>query len=467
MDGSGVVGKARKGKERSPGLTYQEVLDQDTREVPACLREQVVPDLGTASVPVARYTDPAFFRQEVDKLWLRCWQFACREEDIPNPGDFTTYEIVGKSLFLVRQADGSVRAFANSCLHRGRKLVTGGGCKEKFRCMYHGWTWNRDGSFAENPMPWDFPQAKPENLSLPQAKVGSWGGFVFINFDPDAPSLESILDPMPRHFERWKLEDCYTAVHVAKMIPANWKAVSEAFMESHHSLTTHPQILPYLADENSQYDVLSDYITRQISAVCVPSPLIDRSRLTEQQILESMMGTGGRGGIGENNATSLKVPEGTTARAYAGELFRQMFSAEDGHDYSDKSDAEMLDAILYNCFPNMSFWAGFAPNLVYRWRPIGVRHDQTLMEVIRLKRVPKDRPRPRPAAMHLLRDDEQWSDAEELGPLGEIFNQDMANLPFVQEGLDASLSGVVHFGRYSEMRIRQHHIMLERYLDRE
>ena len=179
------------------------------------------------------------------------------------------------------------------------------------------------------------------------------------------------------------------------------------------------------------------------------------------------MGTGGRGGVGENNAPSFKVPEGTTARAYAGELFRQMFSAEDGHDYSDKSDAEMLDAILYNCFPNMSFWAGFAPNLVYRWRPIGVRHDQTLMEVIRLKRVPKDGPRPRPATMHLLRDDEQWSDAEELGPLGEIFNQDMANLPFVQEGLDASLSGVVHFGRYSEMRIRQHHIMLERYLDRE
>jgi hypothetical protein len=301
-------------------------------------------------------------------------------------------------------------------------------------------------------------------MRLPEAKVGTWGGFVFVNFDPQAPSLESVLGPLPRHFERWKLEDCYKAVHVAKMIPANWKAVSEAFMESHHSLTTHPQILPYLADENSQYDVLSDYITRQISAVCVPAPSMDASRLTEQLILEAMMGTGGRAGMGENNASGLQVPEGMTARAYAAEVFRQVFSAEDGHDYSDKSDAEMLDALLYNVFPNMSFWAGFAPNLVYRWRPMGLRHDQALMEVIRLKRVPKGQPRPRPAEMHLLRDDEQWTDAKELGALGEIFNQDMANLPFVQEGMDASMTGVVHFGRYSEMRIKQHHVMLDRYL---
>jgi phenylpropionate dioxygenase-like ring-hydroxylating dioxygenase large terminal subunit len=464
MDDGGLGVGARKGFERSAGLSYQEVLDLDTRSVPDVLREERVIDLGGDPVPVSRYTDPEFFKLEVEKLWLKAWQMACREEDIPNAGDYIIYDIVGKSLLVVRQKDGSIRAFANSCLHRGRKLATQGGCKQQFRCMYHGFTWNNDGSFAENPMPWDYPQLEGADMRLPEAKVGAWGGFVFVNFNPKAPPLASVLDPMPRHFERWRLEDCYKAVHVAKMIPANWKAVSEAFMESHHSLTTHPQILPYLADENSQYDILSEHITRHISAVCVPSPLMDASKLTEQLILDAMMGTGGRGGVGENQAPAFKVPEGMTARAYAADLFRQMFSAEDGHDYSDKSDAEMLDAILYNVFPNMSFWAGFAPNLIYRWRPIGQRHDQTLMEVMRLKRVPKNGPRPRPAQMHLLRDDQQWTDAEELGPLGDIFNQDMSNLPYVQEGLEASMSGVVHFGRYSEMRIKQHHVMLEKYL---
>jgi phenylpropionate dioxygenase-like ring-hydroxylating dioxygenase large terminal subunit len=461
MDGGGgVVGQARKGVERSAGLTYQEVLDLDTREVPPVLREERVPELESAPVPISRYTDPAFFQREVEKVWMRVWQFACREEEIPNPGDYQIYDVVGKSLFVVRQADGSIKAFANSCLHRGRKLVTAAGCKEKFRCMYHGWTWNRDGSFFENPMPWDFPQASPESLSLPEAKVGTWGGFVFVNFDRNAPPLETVLDPIPRHFERWRLEDCYKAVHVAKMIPANWKAVSEAFMESHHSLTTHPQILPYLADENSQYDVLSDHVTRHISASGVPSPFVDESKISQDDIIAAMFSTSGRT-TGDN---SLKVPPGMTARAFAADVFRQTLSAEDGHDYADKADAEMLDAILYNCFPNMSFWAGFAPNLIYRWRPVGLNHEQTLMEVFRLKRVPKSGERPRPAPMHYLSESESWRDAPELGPLSDIFEQDMANLPYVQEGLNASLSGVVHFGRYSEMRIRQHHLLLDRYM---
>ncbi len=463
MDGSGVTGLARKGEERSAGLTYQEVLDLDTRPVPDVLREERVPELGTAPVPVSRYTDPAFFRTEVEKLWLRCWQYACREEEIPNPGDYQIYDVVGKSLFIVRQGDGTIKAFANSCLHRGRKLVTSAGCKEKFRCMYHGWTWNQDGSFAENPMPWDFPQAPASSLSLPEAKVGTWGGFVFINFDRNAPPLESVLDPLPRHFERWRLEDCVKAVHVGKIINANWKAVSEAFMESHHSLTTHPQILPYLADENSQYDILSDHITRHISASGVPSPFVEKDIISQDDIIAAMFATSGRTRGGD---ATMKVPEGMTARAFAADIFRQTMSAEDGHDYSDKSDAEMLDAILYNVFPNMSFWAGFAPNLVYRWRPVGLNHEKTLMEVIRLKRAPKNGPRPAPVPMHFLENDESWREAPELGPLSDIFEQDMANLPYVQDGLNASMSGVVHFGRYSEMRIRQHHLMLERYLSK-
>ncbi len=465
MEGSaGVVGQARKGVERSPGLTYQEVLDMDTRPVPDVLREQRVPDLATDPIPISRYTDAAFFREEVEKVWLRVWQFACREEDIPNPGDFAIYDVVGKSLLIVRQKDGAIKAFANSCLHRGRKLATAGGCKEKFRCMYHGWTWNNDGSFFENPMPWDFPQAPPEMLRLPEVKTGTWAGFVFITFDPNAPPLESVIDPLPRHFARWRLEDCVKSVHVAKVIPANWKAVSEAFMESHHSLTTHPQILPYLADENSQYDVLSDHVTRQISASGVPSPFVDESKISPDDIIAAMFGTSGR--TNPSGAAPMSVPPGTTARAFAAEVFRQTLSAEDGHDYSDKSDAEMLDPMLYNIFPNMSFWAGFAPNLVYRWRPVGLSHEHTLMEVMRLRRAPKNGPRPKPVPMHMLSDAESWRDAPELGGLADIFEQDMANLPYVQEGLNASLSGVVHFGRYSEMRIRQHHVMLDRYMGR-
>jgi hypothetical protein len=301
-------------------------------------------------------------------------------------------------------------------------------------------------------------------MSLPQARVDTWGGFVFINFDLDAPPLTDHIGPLAEHFVSYDYANRYKAVHVAKVVRCNWKVLSEAFMESHHSITTHPQILPFLADVNSQYDMFNDFVSRQFSAQGVPSPLVYDQNYTPSEIVRAMTGvatSANRRGLSGDQAL---VPEGMTARAYAAEAARKAISAEDGWDYSQCSDAEMLDALLYNVWPNMSFWAGFSPNLVYRWRPNGLDPESGIMDVIIMKRAPETGPRPKPAAVHELGVDEPWSDAPELGGLVGIFEQDMGNLPYVQEGLHASGTGVVHFGRYSEMRIRQLHHMIERYI---
>jgi nitrite reductase/ring-hydroxylating ferredoxin subunit len=387
---------------------------------------------------------------------------ACREEEIPNTGDYQIYEIVGKSLIVARTAPGEIKAFYNSCLHRGRKLVTLNGSKQEFRCPYHGIAWNCDGTFKDNPIAWDFPQWKNRDLSLPEVKVATWGGFVFVNFDPGAAPLESVIGPLAEHFERYDFANRYKAVHVAKVIHANWKVTAEAFMESHHSITTHPQILPYLADVNSQYDFLSDYVTRQFSAAGVSSPIVADMNYSDSDIVRAMVSqsAGTRRRVGD----SIEVPEGVSARAFAAEQSRKSLAAEDGWDYSSVSDAEMLDALLYNVWPHMSFWAGYAPNLVYRWRPNGRDPDSAIMDVIILKRVPKNGPRPKPVPVHFLSESENWTDAAELGGLAAVFEQDMGNLPFVQEGLHASGSGLVHFGKYSEMRIRQLHRLIDLYM---
>ena len=278
--------------DRHPSESYEDILERDTRPVPDHLREQEVREIGTDPVPVSRYYDQAHFQKEIDCVWSRIWQLACREEDIPNVGDYQIYEIVGKSLIVTRTAPGEIKAFYNSCLHRARKLVTLNGCKSEFRCPYHGIAWNTDGTFKDNPIAWDFPQWKDRDMSLPEAKVGTWGGFVFINFDLNSLPLEHYIGPLARDFERYDFANRYKAVHVAKVIKANWKAVAEAFMESHHSITTHPQILPFLADVNSQYDFLSDYITRQFSASGVVSPVADR-KYTDTEIIRAMAGQGG------------------------------------------------------------------------------------------------------------------------------------------------------------------------------
>ena len=451
------------GEARCDAPSYQDILDKDSKEAPASLRAQSAPFLGDEAIPAAHYTSQEFFDQEVEKMWTRTWQMACREEEIPEVGDYMTYDIVGKSFLIVRTKPDEIKSYYNSCLHRGTKLKHDQGCANQFRCPFHGFTWNLDGSFKSNPTQWDFPHLSPEKLQLPETLVDTWGGFVFINMDLNARPLYEVLDILPEHFERWKVEDCYKSIHVAKVIKANWKVVSEAFMESWHTIDTHPQIMPYLACANSQYDVFTDHITRQISATGEPSPHVYDKNYSEQEILNSMTATSGR----VEDDSGLKVPDGQKARAFMAEVSRQAFTAEDGHDYSDKSDAEMLDALLYNVFPNLSVWAGFPPNLVYRWRPNGRDVNSAIMEVMWLKRCPKGKPRPEPVPVHWLTEDQKWTDAEELGGLADIFEQDMGNLPFVQEGLHASGTGEVHFGNYQEMRIRQHHITLKKYLNDE
>jgi len=446
---------------RHPWETYDDVLNRDTRSVPDQLREGPVPDIGTEPLRADRYYDPDFFAKEVEHVWKKTWQFACREEEIPNSGDVLVYDVVGKSLLITRQSDGSIRAFHNSCLHRGRKLATERGCMKEFYCPYHGFVWNTDGTFAHNPMGWDFPHWQDKDNSLPEAKTATWGGFVFINLDNNAPPLEDILYPLNEHFARYDFENRYIAAHAKILVDANWKTTCEAFMESHHSLATHPQILPYLADVNSQYDLPSAHVSRHFSAQMVSSPLTNRE-YSEAEIVEAMLGAGWSSS-GAGVGGDVAVPEGFTARAFMADYSRKTFTEEDGHDYSDKPDAEMLDALLYNLFPNMSFWAGYMPNLTYRWRPYGLDPEKSIMDVYLLKCVPKNGPRPEPAPILEIGFGEPVVNTG-LDGLETIFEQDLANIPHVQAGIRASATGVSHLGKYSEMRIRQMHRMIDQYI---
>jgi len=459
MDGSGPRART----DRHPAISYEEILERDSKPVPQYLREGRVPDVGSDPVAASRYFDREFFELEAKYVWSRAWQLACREEDIPNQGDYHIYEVLGKSLIVTRTAPGEIKAFYNSCLHRGRKLVTLNGCKDEFKCPYHGFTWNADGTFKENPIGWDFPQWAGRDMSLPQARVDTWGGFVFVNFDNGAKPLIDYIKPLVEDFERFDFPNRYRAAWVQKKLRCNWKATSEAFMEAHHSVTTHPQILPGIADANSQYDLPNDYVWRQCSGTGVSSPFLPP--MSEQAIFDYMTGMGGgRRPRAETEVNTL--PEGETARSYMAELSRKGLAAETGYDYSHANDAEMLDAILYNVFPNMSFWAGYASNITYRWRPNGLDPDSAIMDIMILKPCPKDQPRPQPApVLELGLDDSMMLASDILGAgFCAVFEQDMGNLPYVQLGLRATGSGVVHFGKYSEIRIRQLHKMIDRFI---
>jgi phenylpropionate dioxygenase-like ring-hydroxylating dioxygenase large terminal subunit len=439
-----------------PSESYADILSLDVR-TPDFLFEGELPELDLEGVDASRYYDAAFFAKEARHLWPHVWQMVCREEDIAAIGDYQIYEILDKSLIIARSAPDRIKAFYNSCLHRGRKLVTHDGCKREFKCPFHGLTWSAEGTFVDNPMAWDFPQWDGRDMSLPEVRVETWSGYVFVNFDPDAAPLLDTLGPIVEHFERWDYADRYKAVHVCKVIRANWKVTAEAFMEAHHTLTTHPQLMVGLADANSQYDIQGEHVMRLFSATGVSSPFL-ASPPTEDEIFAYFRANPRRVRLAEN----AKLPEGTKARRYMADLLRQSLSETTGKSYEEASDAEIVDGLLYHVFPNATFWGGYSGSLCYRWRPNGIDPESSLMDVMLIMPVPKDGPRPKPAKVRRLGVDEPWTDAPELGGLGGVFDQDVGNLAHIQTGLKASGTGKVHFTAYTEMGIRYHNELIDR-----
>ena len=156
---------------RSGGLSYQELLDTDSREVPDVLRLQSARDLPAVHVPIERYVSQEFHDLEVEKVWKKVWQFACREEQIPEPGDHEVYRISDLSVLIVRGEDQKIRAFHNSCLHRGRALKDEAGRSAEIRCPFHGWAWSLDGSLAEIPCRWDFEHVEKNDYALIRIQI--------------------------------------------------------------------------------------------------------------------------------------------------------------------------------------------------------------------------------------------------------------------------------------------------------
>ena len=445
---------------RRPGPSVQEVFASDINPAPDVLRaESPVQGQSSADVSAERYFSKDWHDREVEKVWRKCWQLAARVEHIPNVGDHVVYEIVHDSLIVIRTAPDEVRAYINSCLHRGTMLRTTSGCVNQLRCPFHSWTWKLDGTLSIIPGQWDFPHVDKAAMRLPEAKVRIWGGFVFVNFDPDYEPLESYLESLPEHFASFNLEDRYVAAHVAKIMPCNWKLAMEAFVEAYHVSIAHPQVMGYYGDTNTQYDVWPGvrHVSRMISVQGVPSPSL--KGVPAERTIEEM-----HRDVPFFAGKPIVVGEGETARGKLAERAREKISRSIGRDMSALSDSESLDLIEYTLFPNMVPWGGQALPITYRFRPNGDDPESSIMEIMFLFSNAPDGSHLAPAKMTMLGPDQTWSDAPELGSAAMVADQDTDNLMRVQKGLRASRKPGVTLARYQESRIRHFHDTLDAYL---
>jgi phenylpropionate dioxygenase-like ring-hydroxylating dioxygenase large terminal subunit len=451
----------KSGEARCPGVSVQDLLDEDSRDVPSYLRKQSYEFLGDQDIPFERYTTKEYFDREVQNLWSRTWQWACREEHIPEPGDYYVYDIGPHSVIVMRTESGAINAYRNSCMHRGTKLKPSfsSGSSQSIRCPYHGWDWHLDGRIKSLPCEWDFPHVDKAKTDLFSVHCDMWGGFVFINLEAEPLSLLDYLNPLPEHIQSKVFEDRYIAQHIQKELNCNWKIASEAFLEAYHVMETHSQLMRTNGDANTQYDFYGDHVSRLINVAGIPSTFCEEE-LTEQQILDMFL-VGDRDDV----ADELVVPEGGTARQVMAEQFRRNM-AKSGQDISQVSDSEIVDSIAYFVFPNQQFFSGVSFPIVYRFRPLGMSHDKALFDLILLK------PRPvgevvEPAEPVRLKVEESYTTVPGMDPyVGHVFDQDTGNMQAAQEGAATAGKSGATLANYQEIRVRHFHETLTKYLEK-
>ncbi|MBV8984511.1 MAG: aromatic ring-hydroxylating dioxygenase subunit alpha, partial [Acidimicrobiia bacterium] len=185
-------------------------------------------------VPKERYFDRGFYDLECELLWPRVWQMACRLEEVPEPGDFVEYEILDQSLIVLRVDATDVRAFQNTCRHRGVKLVEGRGTVTSgFTCPFHGWCYGVDGAntFVSQKRTFAEHNLRAGDIDLVPVRCETWAGCAWINLDADAPPLRQCIEPAATTLDAWNVEGLGTEWWYAARLPVNWKLAVEAFIE--------------------------------------------------------------------------------------------------------------------------------------------------------------------------------------------------------------------------------------------
>jgi phenylpropionate dioxygenase-like ring-hydroxylating dioxygenase large terminal subunit len=454
------------GEARAKGRSVAQVLASDSLAAPPPLQQQCFDFLGDADIDARRYTSERYAQAEAERLWPRVWQWACREEHIPEPGDHYLHEFVSQSVIIVRTDSGQIKAFINSCTHRGTKILSteGVGYSNGFTCPFHGWSWSLDGVLEAVPGRWDFPHVSAASHSLREVRCETWGGFIFVNMDSDAQPLSHYLGVMQEHFQHFPLQRRRITVHVEKVLPANWKASQEAFMEAYHNITTHNS--PHGA--NAQYDIFDKYVSRFIHNIGCYSPDAlddypgDKWRspaMTESEQLRAMGVTAGQ--------EAVELEPGETARSRAAQLLRASLGEALDVDLSACSDSLLLDSIEYHLFPNMFFFPGISIPMVYRFRPHPQDVDRCIFTLLVLEPLADGADHPEPPEPVHLEVEDSYTQVEDLKWLGPVYDEDTGNLAMQQQGLRASGKAGITLGNYQEARIRQVHLTLDEFLGKQ
>lgn len=191
-------------------------------------------------LPAWCYTSHAFYEREVEAVFHRSWMLIGRAESVANSGDYFTTEVAGVPLIVVRDRDGQARALANTCRHRGAKLLTGEGhCASHIVCPYHSWSFALDGRLAAAPGMQGVSAFDLASHGLAPVRLNQWAGFLFVNIDGRAPELPVYLGAITEILDGYAFSSMVLTRSMSFRLACNWKLIIENGMEDYHTATVH------------------------------------------------------------------------------------------------------------------------------------------------------------------------------------------------------------------------------------
>jgi len=202
-----------------------------------------LPLLEADTMPTECYTSSDFYNLEIKKIFHKVWNFVGRADLVPETGNYYAFDFADVPILIVRGDDNKIRAFANSCRHRGAKIASGEGNCNAFSCPYHGWTYSLDGHLKAATYMDRTKGFNKSDYGLVPLRLEQWGGFLFVCFDNNAEPLEHFLGDLPELMRPYDLDRLTCTRRQEYSLQCNWKIYIENAMESYHVPWVHNKTL--------------------------------------------------------------------------------------------------------------------------------------------------------------------------------------------------------------------------------
>jgi phenylpropionate dioxygenase-like ring-hydroxylating dioxygenase large terminal subunit len=194
------------------------------------------------ALPAWVYNHPDLTRLEIERVLMPSWQIVCHVNSIPRSGDYETFDLGPESVFVLRDRDGTIKAFHNVCRHRGARLLDESGtCPATITCPYHGWSYRHDGSLIGVPVRESFPGLDRAQHGLRAVRVDIAFGFVFVCLAGDPPPVAKLWGKLGEELASYRCEEMVPLEPIsAEVWNVDWKIAMDNYLESYHVPIGHP-----------------------------------------------------------------------------------------------------------------------------------------------------------------------------------------------------------------------------------